>query len=351
MKKKLFLSVPFAIVVLMLSGCSLPGTSSSGKGASVMKSTDGGKTYVPKVIVDPKTTIASANILSLVFESGNARRLTLGTRENGIFVSDDGGEAWRKLDFPPIKTYGLVSDWSRPERLYATGEWQGRGKIYRSDDRGMKWEELYAEPNTGTVITALAQSPRNPLTLYAGTSAGVIIRTTDGGLTWQNLEAVSGPALSFVFDSSGEAFYILTSGKGIARSKDGGATFESIPGKSRGSVTKSLPEITALAIDSLRSGTLYAGTKDGLFRSSDFGDAWEEIPVIESAKQFPIRSVAVNPENSREIIFNAALAVYKSMDAGTNWSVYQLDSSRAVGTLRYDPTDSNVIYLGLRTFN
>lgn len=338
------------VAVLALSGCSLPGGSSSEKGAAVMKSTDGGKTYVPQVTVDAKTTIASANVLSLVFEAGNAKRLTLGTRENGIFVSDDGGESWRKLDFPPIKTYGLVSDWSRPERLYATGEWQGRGKIYRSDDRGMKWEEVYAEPNTGTVVTALAQSPRSSSTLYAGTSAGVVNRTTDGGLTWESLEGVDALALSFVFDADGSIFYILTSGKGIARSKDGGASFEVIPGKSRSSVTKSLPEITSLAIDPLRSGTLYAGTKNGLFRSVDFGDAWEEVPVIESAKKFPIRSIAVNPKNSREIVFNAALAVYKSIDAGTNWSVYQLDSSRAIGTLRYDPTDSNVIYLGLRTF-
>jgi photosystem II stability/assembly factor-like uncharacterized protein len=294
-----------------------------------------------------------------VFETGNSKRVTIGTRENGIFISENGGDVWKELNFPPTKTYGLVSDWNRPERLYATGEWQGRGKIYKSEDRGGKWDEIYAEPNTGTVITMLAQSPKNSATLYAGTSAGVVFRTTDGGQTWGSLESVGAPALSLAFDASGDTFFILASGKGIFRSRDGGATFEAIPGASKNSrdsrdrdaLTKTSPEATSIATDPSRSGTLYAGTKTGLFRSSDFGDAWEEISVIESSKKFPVRAVAVNPRNSNELMYSAALAVYRSIDGGKTWSVYQLNADRAVGTIRYDVSDSNVIYLGLRTFN
>lgn len=337
--------------VLALSGCSLPGTSSSGTGASIMRSDDGGKTYVPTVTIDQKTTIASADILSFVFEMGNSKRITVGTRANGLFMTENGGDTWKKLNFPPLKTFGLVSDWNRPERLYATGEWQDRGKIYRSDDRGEKWEEIYAEPNTGTTITALAQDPRNASTLYVGTSAGVVIRTTDGGLTWGNLEGVEAPVLSFVFDVSGNTLYALLSGKGIARSKDGGATLEVLPGNSKRVITESLPKITVLASDPSRSGTLYAGTEKGLFRSADFGDSWEEISVIESAKKFSVRAIAINPKNSNEFIFDAALAFYKTIDGGKNWAVYQIEGNRAAGTLRYDPSDSRVIYAGFRTFN
>lgn len=351
MKKAFFLAVPLVAVTLLLSGCSFPGTLSSKGGAAVLKSTDGGKTYLPTVTIDAKTTFAPADIVSFVFESGNSKRILVGTRENGIFTTENGGEVWKKMNFPPTKTYGLVSDWNRPERLYASGEWQGRGKIYKSDNRGEKWDEIYSEPNTGTVITALMQSPRNASTIFVGTSAGVMIRTTDGGLTWGNLESVEAPVLSFAFDASGDVLYALLSGKGIVRSRDGGATFEEIPGKSERSVTKSLPTATALAPDPSRSGMLFVGTKEGLFRSSDFGDSWEEVSILESSKKFSIRAIAINPKNSNELLYSAALALYKSIDGGKTWSVTQLDGSRAAGFLRYDPSDSNTIYAAFRIFN
>lgn len=317
----------------------------------MIKSVDAGKTYQPKVMIDAKTTIASAEVLSFVFEAGNSKRITIGTRDNGIFTTENGADAWKKMNFPPTKTYGLVSDWNRSERLYASGEWQGRGKIYRSDNRGEKWDEIYSEPNTGTTITALIQSPRNDSTIFAGTSAGVMIRTTDGGLTWGSLESVEAPVLAFAFDASGDVLYALVSGKGIVRSRDGGTTFEEIPGKSERSVTKSLPKVTAIASDPSRSGRLYVGTEEGLFRSSDSGDSWEEIPVIESSKEFSVRAIAINPNNSKELLYSAALALYKSIDGGKTWSVTQLDGSRAAGALRYDPSDSNIIYAAFRTFN
>lgn len=340
-----------AVSTLLLSGCSFPGTSSSKGGAAVLKSTDGGKTYAPKVTIDAKTTFAPADIVSFAFESGNSKRIFVGTRENGIFTTENGGEVWKKMNFPPTKTYGLVSDWNRPDRLYASGEWQGRGKIYKSDNRGEKWEEIYSEPNTGTTITALIQSPRNASTIFVGTSAGVMMRTTDGGLTWGNLESVEAPVLSFAFDTSGDVLYALLSGKGMVRSRDGGATFEEIPGKSERSVTKSLPTVTALAPDPSRNGTLYAGTEKGLFRSADFGDSWEEISILESSKKFSIRAIAINPRNSNELVYSAALALYKSIDGGKTWSVTQLDGSRAAGFLRYDPFDFATIYAAFRTFN
>lgn len=351
MKKSFFLAMPLVVVTLALSGCSFPGTSSSGGGAAIRKSTDSGKTYVSKVTIDVKTTFASADILSFAFESGNSKRIVVGTRESGIFVTENGGDVWKKMNFPPIKTYGLVSDWNRSGGLYASGEWQGRGKLYKSDNRGEKWEEIYSEPNTGTTITALAQSPRSASTILVGTSAGVVIRTTDGGLTWGNLESVESPVLSFFFDASGDVLYALISGKGIARSRNGGEDFEMIPGESTDAVTKSLPTVTALVPDPSRNGTLYAGTESGLFRSGDFGDSWEEVSILESSKKFSIRAIAVNPKNSNELLYSAALALYKSIDGGKTWSVTQLEGSRAAGFLRYDPSDPSVIYAGFRTFN
>lgn len=362
--KKIFLAVSLFAMIFVLSGCSFPGTSSKVAGSSILKSLDGGKTFVPKVTIDAKTTIAPANIVSFVFETGNSNRITIGTQENGIFVTENGGDAWRKLVFPPTKTYGLVSDWSEPARLYATGEMQGRGKIYRSEDRGAKWDEIYVEPNNGTVVTALVQSLKNPQILYAGTSTGVIIRTIDGGSTWKNLKGVGSPILSMVFDPAGDTLYLFLSGKGLFRSQDGGENFvplpeekladtsrRSIPVPGSSGISGSNSSVTSFVVDSSHSGSLLIGTGSGLFRSSDFGSSWSELNIIGSSKKYPIRGVAINPKNSNEIFYSAAFAIYKSIDGGVNWSVYQLNSSRSAGMIKYDPVDSSKIYLGFRTFS
>ncbi len=349
MKRIVFASV-VAFAAFSLSGCSFPGSSQTGSGPAILKSVDGGKSYSPKVSIDAKTSISSAEILSFVFEIGNPKRITIGTKSDGVFVSENGAETWRKLNFPPTKTYGIVSDWSRPERLYATGEWQGQGKLYRSDDRGGKWTEIYTEPNGGTVLTALAQSPKNPSMLFVGTSTGALLRTDDAGLTWENLPKAEAPILSFSFDSAGETLYALVSGKGIARLRDNGKKLDMLPGQSRETVTLSLPAVTSIATDPERSGTVYAGTAKGLFKSLDFGDAWTELPILESSKKFPIRAIAINPKNSNEIVYSAALAIYKSVDGGQSWSVYQSKGNRAAGVLRYDPSDPNGVYAGYRSF-
>ncbi len=363
--KKTIVSIGVLFVfVLTFSGCSLPlpGRSAAPSGPSVMKSIDGGKTYEPKVTISEKATIAPANILSFVFETGNANRITIGTADNGLFATDNAGDTWTKLNFPPTKSYGLIADRSRPERLYASGVFNGRAKLYRSDDRGLNWDEIYTEPSNGTIITALAQDPRDASVIYIGTSAGVIVKTSDAGITWKNLKSEASPVLSFTFDASGSVFYVLFSGKNIFLSKDGGANIEPVKVKeidtkkderksSDSSVITTLSGIVSLTVDPSQSGVVYAGTKSGLFRSTDFGSSWKEVNIIASSKKFPIRGIAIDPKDSNRIIYSSALAVYQSTNGGLNWSTYQINANRTAGIIRYSPMDSSVVFLGFRMYN
>ena len=72
--------------------------------------------------------------------------------------------------------------------------------------------------------------------------------------------------------------------------------------------------------------------------------------IIESAKKFSIRSIAVNPKNSKEIVFVAGRAFYKSIDEGATWSVTGLDVDRDAFFVSYDPFDPKYLFLGLRSF-
>jgi photosystem II stability/assembly factor-like uncharacterized protein len=361
--KKIALGV-MLVAVPLLSGCALPtlGGVSSGGGPAVsfVRSSDGGTTFESKTTLDAKTTFASAEVISMAMSAQDTRRIFLGTKESGMFASDNSGDSWRKIKYPPTRIYGLVVDGSNAQRLFATGEFQGRGKIYQSTDAGENWNEVYTEPANGTVIVSLVQDPFNSQVLYAGTSVGMVIRTNDGGATWKNValsSSMGGHIIrSIIFDPKKESsIYFLVDGKGVYVS-DGEKTITE-PGVTVSAAQVALSTTTAdssgavsMAIDPSRSGVVYVGSVKGMARSTDFGKTWESIDIIGSAnaKKPPINAIAINPKNSDEISYIAALTLYKSTDGGVHWSTHQISSDKSASLLRYDPYDASVMYIGFK---
>ena len=80
------------------------------------------------------------------------------------------------------------------------------------------------------------------------------------------------------------------------------------------------------------------------------GDSWNAMNLIESSKAFAIRSIAINPKNSKEIMYSSAKALYKSTDSGVRWATFQLDTAKEISVLKYDVADPVKIYAGLRSF-
>lgn len=350
-------NIVFGLVALsipLLSGCSLPaiGGLSSAPSVSFVRSSDGGVTFESKSTIDDKSGFATADVVSMASDPKDTRRIWIGTKEAGMFTSDNSGDTWKKVTYPPTRIYGLVIDIADSSHLFATGEWQGRGKIYQSADAGANWNEVYTEPANGTVITSLAQNPFNPLVLYAGTSTGVILRTNDGGATWKNIvftPTMNGKIVrAITFDPSrNNTIYFLVDGKGVFVSDGNTITIE--PASS--GVTTSGAGVSgaiSLALDPSRSGVIYVGASKGLFRSTDSGKTFEALNIIESSKKFPIAAVAVNPKNSNEISYVSALTLYKSTDGGVSWSTGQLVSDKSASLLRYDTYNPQILYIGFK---
>ncbi|MEI9966750.1 MAG: hypothetical protein WDN67_03910 [Candidatus Moraniibacteriota bacterium] len=97
---------PFALVsLLFLSGCSLPipFLSTGGHEGSVFKSTDAGATFEPKVTINDKQKITTANVLSVALHPTNPDIIYIGTAADGIFRTENGGEEWSPVAYPPPK--------------------------------------------------------------------------------------------------------------------------------------------------------------------------------------------------------------------------------------------------------
>lgn len=349
--KKILTILPVIVATLFLSGCSLPSALVSSKNtmanATVIKSDDGGTVWNPKIRVDDKKTIAGIDVLSMAIHPMDPNIIYLGTMADSLFVTKDGGENWAQVAYPD-KAYGLVFDPANPNTMYGSGVLNGRAKIFKRLAEDQEWKEIYTEPAEGTIISTLAIDRFNSQVIYAGTSEGVIIKTTDGGGTWVNLKKADGPIIGIGFDSgnSSHVFFGVFQ-VGVLETRNAGATIEDISEKI--DTAGNTRSVYTLVSDPYLGGVVYVGTEVGIFRRSG-GDSWAPLNLIASSKEFPVRAIAVNPLNSREIMYSSAKAIYKSTDSGAKWSTFQLDTNKEISTIKFNPIDSTKIFAGLRSF-
>lgn len=96
----------------------------------------------------------------------------LGTAEQGVVVSTDGGRTWRATQAPRLAFLSWDGE---------TGLWGASpdGTIHRSTDGGSNWERSGALPGAPEALLARGE------TLYAGVTEEGIFRSSDAGRTWQ----------------------------------------------------------------------------------------------------------------------------------------------------------------------
>lgn len=392
MVKKILVIIGFAT---LLSGCTLPlpmGTTAPAGNVvpvgSLWKTSDGGQSFALKTKIDDKTSITKADILSIAYHPKTPGTIYVGSVDNGIFKTEDAGEQWTPIAFPPKKIYSFILDKNDPDkRMFASGVVGDWGKIFRTDDGGENWTPVYTEPGQKVPVTALSQHPTDTNVIFAGTYTGTVVKSVDSGDTWKNVGGkIDGIVADIVFDAKQKlTTYLITYGQKLYYSEDGGVTWidweeeklkevaalqnlageASAKGDSQGAETlqkqaqqlnernqkDKMPQgIVSVVTDPVETGVVYAGTNAGFFRSPDYGKYWYELNIIESAKKFSIRSIAVNPKDSSEIVFVAGKAFYKSVDKGVTWSVTGLDVDRDASFVSYDPFDSRYLFVGLRKF-
>ena len=185
--------------------------------------------------------------------------------------------------------------------------------------------------------------------VYAGTSAGVIFRTIDGGNTWNNVYKAEAPIISIAFDSQNPSVvYFGVFQRGILKTTDAGEETEEITNKIL--TLNGNRQIFSVVTDPYHTNRLYAGTADGIIKSVDGGENWEELDILGSSKNFPIRCISINPQNSNELMYVAGKAIYKTTDGGERWSTFQLDTEKNVSRIIYDTKNPANVYATLRSF-
>ena len=157
--------------------------------------------------------------------------------------------------------------------------------------------------------------------------------------------------------------YIGAAGGGVWKSSDGGATFTPI-------FDDYVQSIGVVKLDPKNPDeVIWVGTGEtwtrnsvsignGLFKSTDGGSSWTEIPGFENSER--IASIAINSNNTNEVYVGVLGAlwsdsedrgVYKTTDGGKNWKkVFYLNPSTGAGDVIMDPENPNVLYASMWQF-
>lgn len=341
--------------VIFFAGCSLTG---GGNDGGMFRSDDGGKTFSQKAAAGQNKNIGATDVLSVAADPQNGDVLYLGTKSSGIFKSENGGDLWSQLQVAattPGKVYAIAVDPQNSQNIFAAAVVDGRGKIMKSVDGGASWKEIYSEATNVGLVLALGINPQDPQKIFAGTDKGEIIFSEDAGQSWRSLyRSDSGKAIyKIALDSANpDLAYFLLFESGVLRTSDGGQTFEELSRNAKDnalSISSGFDQAISLAIDPLRGGTLYVGDAEGLLRSKDRGESWEVVKTLNNPQNAGIRSIAINPQNSDEIIFSAAQAFYKSNDGGVNWMPIEFNTARSPEVVAYNPQNPEQIFVGMNS--
>jgi len=117
----------------------------------------------------------------------------------------------------------------------------------------------------------------------------------------------------------------------LFRSTDSGANWQDIPGL--------YSFIDSLVVDPEMSSTLYASSSGGIIRSTDAGTTWRAIAPL-------VRGRLVIDPMRPAILYALGSGLYKSTDAGFNWQPSGPSTFQGFSVLVVDPKMPDTLYLG-----
>jgi CARDB len=105
-------------------------------------------------------------------------------------------------------------------------------------------------------------------------------------------------------------------------------------------------DVTAMAIDPTAPTTLYAGTRGGVFKSTDGGASW--APMNVGLSHLGIAALAINPTTPTTLYAGTLNGgVFMSSDGAANWAPMNTGlSDLIIYTLAIDSTTPSILYAG-----
>lgn len=228
---------------------------------------------------------------------------------DGLFVSDDFGESYRRERFPGTEVRGFLSS-----RLFALDPtlfvWTETA-LYRSTDAGLKWEAI----GDGVLSGKVSQMDWPGPELLALTERGLYV-SRDAGRRWERLgEGLPDARLQSLevarYFALEPTVFVGTEGSGLYKSVDGGKTFEPLP-------DRLLAQATVRVVFWWGS-LLLVGTDDGLLLSKDGGESFEASRALQGRRVQSMSVPGADADVPSDVIVGTDRGVYKSSDGALSF--------------------------------
>lgn len=224
---------------------------------------------------------------------------------SGIYRTNDGGISWTLLPATKgLAVWSLAFD-SSQAGVMAAGTGSG---VYLSKDSGATWK-LISRPDDPELkpVVSLAFDPRDDRVIYAGTTH-LPWRTTDGGSTWQSIHSGmidDSDVFSIEVDPNRPSRVLASACSGAYSSSDGANRWKRL------NTPKGAFRTYFIALDPGHAGTIFAGTSEGLIKSTNDGATWRLTSRV------PVKSISFDPFVRGRIFFaSAADGLLLSTDGG-----------------------------------
>ena len=247
--------------------------------------------------------------------------LYAGTNGGGIYKSTNSGVSWRSVSRstssikmnlidPYINDIAIKAD--NKNVIYAATGYLGEGNVYRSMDGGGNWNSDNTEEWQGMF------SSNWPV-------------DKDG-----NAIPSMSQVLTILTDSTGDYLWFGTNGTGVFYSPDGEKFIQATSNLTTGKVVRDLVRATGNG----STATLYAGTTNGIYKSTDGAQTWakrtsfigENVNVLELHPDDPTKVIYVGTEDA---------GFFYSVNGGTTWTPYNQGLGYGLNATIPEPASSN----------
>ncbi|HKV91361.1 MAG TPA: YCF48-related protein [Candidatus Angelobacter sp.] len=260
--------------------------------------------------------------------------------DGDLFRSQDAGKTWEIVADLHGKSLRALSISSANPRVLVAGALDG---IYRSRDGGHNWERISPENHAEIKnIESIAIDPQNADVIYAGTWH-LPWKTEDGGKNWHSIKKGvidDSDVFTIAIDQAQPANLFISACSGIYRSESAGELFRKIQG-----IPYSARRTRMLKMDPADHNVVYAGTTEGLWKTTDSGATWKHM----TGSNIVINDVLVDPRQPRRVLLATDRGgVLGSDDGGVSFTASNRGfTHRQTAALLVDRNDSSLIYAGL----
>lgn len=281
---------------------------SASVGGGVFRSLDGGKTWmllgleaterIHRIVLHP-TNPEVAWVAALGREWGE-------NPERGVFKTVDGGKTWRKVLFVDERTGAadIVIDPRNPNKLFAAmwtyRRWPyffrsgGPGSgLYVSEDGGETWKKRQAEDGLpkgelGRIGVAICRSQPNVVYALVEAEKSALLRSDDGGKSFKSVNTDTNivPRPFYFAELRVDPLWpnrIYSLEYGVSVSDDGGKSFRRLPG-----ADALHGDYHAMWIDPADGNRIYLSDDGGVGVSDDRGETARHVGTLPLAQFYHV---------------------------------------------------------------